>query len=72
MATASEIANLAIKRAKALDKWIVTLPVPENFRFNGIVPFDMIIYNNIVEITVWAVSQDEASDRAKMFLEGCK
>lgn len=69
---AKDIAEQALKRAKLLDKWIVTLPLPEDFRFNGPVPYDMKIYDNIAEIVVWAVSQDEATKRAETYLEGCK
>lgn len=72
MTTAAELANQAISRAKALDKWIVTLPLPDGFRFNGPVPFDMKIYDNIAEITVWAVTQQEATQRAEVYIEGCK
>ena len=67
-----DMANNLIFRAKHLEEFVVTTDVPEDFRFNGIVPFDMKIEDNIIEAKVWAVDFDEAVNRLSEFLETCK
>jgi hypothetical protein len=61
-----------IFRAKHLQEFIVTTEVPENFRFNGVIPFDMQIVDNQIEAKVWAVDFDEAAHRLDEWLEICK
>jgi hypothetical protein len=67
-----DMANNLIFRAKNLNKYIVQTDVPEDFRFNGVVPFDIKIENNIIEAEVWGVDFDEAVKRLDEFLETCK
>lgn len=67
-----DMANNLIFRAKNLQEFVVTTDVPEDFRFNGIVPFDMQITDNQIEAKVWAVDFDEAVHRLSEFLETCK
>ena len=67
-----DMANNLIFRAKNLHEFIVTTDVPEDFRFNGVVPFDMQIVNNQIEATVWAIDFDEAAHRLNEWLETCK
>ena len=67
-----DMANNLIFRAKHLQEFIVTTEVPENFRFNGVVPFDMQIVDNQIEAKVWAVDFNEAAHRLNEFLETCK
>ena len=67
-----DMANNLIFRAKHLEEFVVTTDVPEDFRFNGIVPFDMKIEDNIIEAKVWAVDFNEAVNRLNEFLETCK
>ena len=66
------MANNLIFRAKNLQEFIVTTEVPEDFRFNGVVPFDMQIVDNQIEAKVWAVDFNEAAHRLNEFLETCK
>ena len=66
------MANNRIFRAKNLNEFIVTTTVPDNFRFNGVIPFDMQINGNEIEAKVWAVDFDEAAHRLNDFLETCK
>jgi hypothetical protein len=66
------MANNLIFRAKHLEEFVVTTDVPEDFRFNGIVPFDMKIEDNVIEAKVWAVDFNEAVNRLNEFLETCK
>ena len=67
-----DIANNLIFRAKNLHEFTVTTEVPENFRFNGVVPFDMSIVDNQIEAKVWAVDFNEAAHRLNEYLETCK
>ncbi len=67
-----DMANNLIFRARNLHEFIVTTEVPENFRFNGVVPFDIHIVNNQIEAKVWAIDFDEAAHRLNEWLETCK
>lgn len=67
-----DLANNLIFRAKNLHEFIVTTSVPEDFRFNGLIPFDMQIKEGEIEAKVWAVDFDEAAHRLNEFLETCK
>jgi hypothetical protein len=67
-----DMANNLIFRAKNLHEFTVTTEVPENFRFNGVVPFDMKIVDNQIEAKVWAVDFNEAAHRLNEYLETCK
>ena len=67
-----DMANNLIFRAKNLHEFTVTTEVPEDFRFNGIVPFDMSIVDNQIEAKVWAIDFNEAVHRLNGFLETCK
>ena len=67
-----DMANNLIFRAKNLHEFTVTTEVPENFRFNGVVPFDMSIVDNQIEAKVWAVDFNEAAKRLDDFLGTCK
>jgi hypothetical protein len=67
-----DMANNLIFRAKHLQEFVVTTDVPEDFRFNGIVPFDMSIVDNEIEAKVWAVDFNEAVHRLNEWLETCK
>ena len=67
-----DMANNLIFRAKNLHEFVVTTEVPKDFRFNGVVPFDMSIIDNQIEAKVWAVDFDEAAKRLDNFLGTCK
>jgi hypothetical protein len=67
-----DMANNLIFRAKHLEEFVVTTEVPEDFRFNGVIPFDMNIVDNQIEAKVWAVDFNEAVTRLNEFLETCK
>lgn len=61
-----------INRAKNLQEFEVTTDVPENFRFNGLIPFDIQIKDSIIYAKVYAVDFDEACIRLNEWLETCK
>ena len=67
-----DMANHLIFRAKNLQEFVVETEVPENFRFNGVVPFDMSIDNNIISAKVLAVDFNEAVHTFDKWLETCK
>ena len=72
MTTAKDIMDQFINRAKQLQEFTVCVNVPDDFRFNGTVPFDMKIVNNEIEAKVWAVNFEEAVDRLDEWIEICK
>ena len=72
METAKEIADHFINRAKMLNEFTVTTEVPDNFRFNGLVPFDMTIEDNVISAKVWAISFEEACQKMDQYMDGCK
>jgi hypothetical protein len=67
-----DMANNLIFRAKHLEEFTVTTEVPDDFRFNGLVPFDMQITGSILEAKVWAIDFSEAVSKLHSFLETCK
>lgn len=67
-----DMANNLIFRAKNLTEFVVTTEVPEGFRFNGVVPFDMQIKEETIYAKVYAVDFNEAVARLDAFLETCK
>jgi len=67
-----DMANNLIFRARNLHEFTVTTEVPDDFRFNGEIPFDMQIKDSIITAKVWAVDFDEAAKRLDDFLGTCK
>jgi hypothetical protein len=67
-----DMANNLIFRAKHLQEFTVTTEVPDDFRFTGLIPFDMNIVGSIMEAKVWAVDFDEAVYKLNDFLETCR
>ena len=67
-----DMANDLIFRAKNLTEYIVTTDVPEDFRFNGVVPFDMSINEGQIEAKVYGIDFDEAVHTFDTWLETCK
>lgn len=58
-----------LNRIKGLQQFVVRVPVPEEFRFTGTVPFDMEIVGSVAMVTVWAADQTEAQQRANKFFQ---
>jgi hypothetical protein len=67
-----DMANALIFRAKNLQEFVVETDVPEDFRFNGVIPFDMQIKDSIISAKVMALDFDEAVTQLDNFLESCK
>ena len=72
MNTAKDIMDQFISRAKNLQEFTICTNVPDNFRLNGVVPFNMQIIEGEIEAKVWAVDFEEAVDRLDKWLETCK
>jgi hypothetical protein len=66
------MANNLIFRAKNLQEFIVTTEIHDDFKFNGLIPFDMEIVGSIVEAKVWAIDFDEAVKKLHEYLETCR
>ena len=58
-----------LNRIKGLQQFVVRVPVPEEFRFTGAVPFDLEIVGGVAMVTVWAASEAEAQRRAEEFFQ---
>ena len=61
-----------INRAKNLQEFTICVNVPHDFRFNGVVPFDLQIKDDEIEAKVWAVDFEEAVNRLDEWIETCK
>jgi hypothetical protein len=67
-----DMANNLIFRAKNLQEFVVETNTPEDFRFNGVVPFDMSITDGVISAKVLAIDFDEAVNLFDKWLETCK
>ena len=67
-----DMANNLIFRAKNLLDFVVETDTPENFRFNGVVPFDMSIVEGVISAKVLAIDFDEAVNIFDEWLGTCK
>ena len=72
MTTAKDIMDHFINRAKQLHEFTVCVNVPDDFRFNGVVPFDMTIVEGVISAKVLAIDFDEAVNIFDKWLETCK
>ena len=72
MTTAKDITDQFINRAKQLQIFTICVNIPDDFRFNGVVPFDIQVANGELEAKVWAVDFEEAVDRLDAWIETCK
>ena len=61
-----------ISRAKNLQEFTVEVAVPDDFRFNGMVPFDMQIKEGMIVAKVYGIDFNEAVLRLDEYLETCK
>ena len=59
-----------LDRVKALQEFEVTAEVPDEFRLNGVIPFDFKIEGKVMTAKILAASLDEAMYRMDCFLFG--
>ncbi len=67
-----DMANALINRAKNLQEFTVTTDVPEDFKFNGTIPFDMEIKEGTIYAKVYGADFDEAVHTFDNWLDTCK
>ena len=67
-----DMATNLINRAKNLQEFVITVDQPEDFRFNGVVPFDMNISEGVINATVYGIDFNEAVATFDKWLETCK
>lgn len=67
-----DMANNLIFRAKHIQEFTVTTELHDDFKFNGLVPFDIEIVGSILEAKVWAIDFDEAVKKLHEYLETCR
>ena len=67
-----DMANNLIFRARNLNEFTITTDAPDDFRLNGVVPFDMQIKDSIITAKVWAIDFNEAAKLLDDFLGTCK
>ena len=67
-----DMANNLIFRARNLQEFVVETNTPEDFRFNGVVPFDMTIVEGVISAKVLAIDFDEAVNIFDEWLGTCK
>lgn len=67
-----DMATALINRAKNMQEFTVTTEMPEDFRFNGIVPFDINIVDDEIRAKVFAVDFNEAVAHLDKWLETCR
>jgi hypothetical protein len=67
-----DMATALINRARNMQEFTVTTEVPEDFRFNGVVPFDINIVDDELRAKVLAVDFNEAVAQLDKWLETCR
>jgi hypothetical protein len=67
-----DMANDLIFRARHLQEFVVETDVPDDFRFNGTVPFDMEIVGSVIKAKVYGIDFNEAVNTFDKWLETCK
>jgi hypothetical protein len=72
MTTAKDIMDHFVNRAKHLQEFTICVNVPDDFRLNGVVPFDMQIINGEIEAKVYAIDFEEAVSRLDEWIGECK
>jgi hypothetical protein len=69
MKNAAEFAQNLIERARRMQEFHIVKTQPENFVFNGRVPFDVKIEKNMMTFIVHAVDLAEANAMVDQYLD---
>jgi len=64
-----EMANALINRAMNLQEFTITTKLTGKLKFNGTVPFDITIKDNILTAKILAISIDEANNILDSYLK---
>lgn len=67
-----DMANNLIFRARHLQEFTVTTELSDDFKFNGLIPYDIKIDGDQIAAKVWAVTFEEAVDSFDQWLTTCK
>jgi hypothetical protein len=67
--TASVIANELIQKAMKMETFEITMPVPDEFGFGGVVPFDLKIKDNTLTCYVHALTLPEARAQVQAWVK---
>jgi len=61
--------NAVMKRIRNLEEYEIQIDVPEEFQFDGPVPFDMEIAGGVAWVKVIAASMEEAKCKVNEYFE---
>jgi len=64
----ADAAGKILDRVMNLKTYVVEVQLPEEFEFNGKVPYDLTIKDGIVKIEIPALNEKEAAVKARQFL----
>jgi hypothetical protein len=64
----ADAAGKILDRVMNLKTYVVEVALPEEFEFNGTVPYDLTIKDGIVKIEIPALNEKEAAVKARQFL----
>ena len=67
-----DMANNLIFRARHLQEFTVTTEFSDDFKFNGLIPYDIKIDGDQLVTKVWAITFEEAVDSFDQWLTTCK
>ena len=62
-----DAAGKIIDRIMNLKTYVVEVKQPEEFEFNGVVPYDLIIKDGVAKLEIPAIDSDEARQKAFAF-----
>ena len=62
-----DAAGKIIDRIMNLKTYVVEVKLPEEFEFNGVVPYDLIIKDGVAKLEIPAINSDEARQKAFAF-----
>jgi hypothetical protein len=65
---ANDIFDNLMGRVKHIREFTVVAVVPEDFCFNGTVPYDLTIKDNIMTAKVWAITHEEAAEKLSEYI----
>ena len=65
---AKDIFDNLMARAKNIREFTVVVTVPEDFCFNGTVPYDLTIKENVMTAKVWAITHEEAAEKISEYI----
>lgn len=64
----SQTINQVMNRIKNLREFTITVDIPEGIRLSGVVPFDTSISENKGTFKVYALTEEEATQKVSEFL----